>query len=116
MLKHQHRGHLYRAPAAESGFKLPPCFPRELIIGKFVRALTPRANGPQACLLAQLADATGLTPVHINRTLKGLEADGPIHRRHPRAIEIGDWRKLAKTGDCNSAYLHLHDHEAALAD
>jgi CRP-like cAMP-binding protein len=63
----------------------------------------------------QLADATGLTSVHVNRTLKGLESDGLIARRHPRAIEIGDWRKLARTGDFNSAYLHLHENEPALA-
>lgn len=63
----------------------------------------------------QLADATGLTPVHVNRTLKGLEADGLIERRNPRAIEIGDWRKLAETGDFNSAYLHLKSSEPALA-
>lgn len=63
----------------------------------------------------QLADATGLTPVHINRTLKGLEADGLIERRTPRAIQIGDWRKLAETGDFNSAYLHFNDGEPALA-
>lgn len=62
----------------------------------------------------QLADATGLTSVHVNRTLKGLEADGLIERRNPRAIEIGDWRKLAKVGDFNSAYLHLNLDEPAL--
>jgi CRP-like cAMP-binding protein len=63
----------------------------------------------------QLADATGLTPVHINRTLKGLEADGVIQRRNPRVIQIGDWRKLAQTGDFNSAYLHLNENDPALA-
>ena len=63
----------------------------------------------------QLADATGLTPVHVNRTLKGLQAEGLIERRTPRAIEIGDWRKLAETGDFNSAYLHLKSGEPALA-
>ena len=62
----------------------------------------------------QLADATGLTSVHINRTLKGLEADGLIERRNPRAIEIGDWKKLAKTGDFNSAYLHLDPMDPAI--
>lgn len=62
----------------------------------------------------QLADATGLTSVHVNRTLKELEADGLIERRNPRAIEIGDWRKLAKSGDFNSAYLHLNLDEPAL--
>ncbi|WP_084175994.1 helix-turn-helix domain-containing protein [Brevundimonas bacteroides] len=29
----------------------------------------------------QLADALGTTSVHVNRTLKGLEADGVIERR-----------------------------------
>jgi CRP-like cAMP-binding protein len=62
----------------------------------------------------QLADATGLTAVHVNRTLKALEADGLIARRNPRSIEIGDWRKLADAGDFNNAYLHLHDTDAAL--
>lgn len=62
----------------------------------------------------QLADATGLTSVHVNRTLRGLELDGLIERRNPRVIEIGDWRKLADTGDFNSAYLHLQDAEPAL--
>lgn len=63
----------------------------------------------------QLADATGLTSVHINRTLRALEREGLIERRSPRAIIIGDWRKLAETGDFNSAYLHLNDGEPALA-
>ena len=31
----------------------------------------------------QLADATGLTPVHVNRTIKSLEADGLIARSNP---------------------------------
>jgi CRP-like cAMP-binding protein len=62
----------------------------------------------------QLADATGLTSVHINRTLKALGAAGLIERSNPRHIEIGDWRKLADAGDFDSAYLHLHENEPAL--
>jgi CRP-like cAMP-binding protein len=62
----------------------------------------------------QLADATGLTPVHVNRTLKSLEADGLIERASPRAIVIGDWRKLADAGDFNSNNLHLRDGGPAL--
>lgn len=62
----------------------------------------------------QLGDATGLTSVHVNRTLKGLERDGLIQRSTPRAIHIGDWRKLAETGDFDSNYLHLHHDEPAL--
>jgi CRP-like cAMP-binding protein len=55
----------------------------------------------------QLADSTGLTPVHVNRTLKALEADGLIERTSARSIVIGDWRKLAHVGDFQSAYLHM---------
>lgn len=62
----------------------------------------------------QLADATGLTPVHVNRTLKGLDKDGFIERPNPRSICIGDWRKLAEVGDFDSNYLHLREGEPAL--
>ncbi|HYJ29465.1 MAG TPA: Crp/Fnr family transcriptional regulator [Allosphingosinicella sp.] len=62
----------------------------------------------------QLADCTGLTPVHVNRTLKSLEAERLITRRGSRSVTIGDWKKLAEAGDFDSAYLHLADDEAAL--
>lgn len=63
----------------------------------------------------QLGDATGLTSVHVNRTIKALEADGLIERSDPRSIQIGDWRKLADVGDFDSNYLHLPENEPALA-
>jgi CRP-like cAMP-binding protein len=63
----------------------------------------------------QLADATGLTSVHINRTIKALEAEGLINRSNPRSINIGDWRRLAEVGDFDSNYLHLRADETALA-
>jgi hypothetical protein len=56
-----------------------------------------------------------MTPVHINRTIKALEKDGLIERANPRAIKIGDWRKLAKAGDFDSSYLHLREDDPALA-
>ena len=62
----------------------------------------------------QLGDATGLTSVHVNRTIKALEAEGLIDRSSPRSIHIGDWRKLAEIGDFDSSYLHLAKGEAAL--
>ena len=55
----------------------------------------------------QLADATGLTAVHVNRVLQGLEKDGLIERITPRSVLIGDWKKLAAAGDFQSDYLHL---------
>lgn len=63
----------------------------------------------------EIADCTGLTPVHVNRTLKTLEAEKLIDRRNSRTVTIGDWKKLAKAGDFDSNYLHLRGDEAALA-
>lgn len=54
----------------------------------------------------QLADATGLTSVHVNRTLKRLERDGLIKRSH-RAITIDSWQDLTRAGDFEPSYLHL---------
>jgi CRP-like cAMP-binding protein len=63
----------------------------------------------------QVADATGMTSVHANRIIRGLEEDGLIQRATSRAIHINDWRALAAAGEFESAYLHLRDNEPALA-
>ena len=63
----------------------------------------------------QLGDTTGLTSVHVNRTLKQLESEGLIERVSPRAISIGDWERLADVGDFDSHYLHLHPSAPGLA-
>ena len=57
----------------------------------------------------ELGDCTGLTPIHVNRMIKALEAEGLIERQGPRAIAIGDWRKLAQVGDFESTYLHMRE-------
>ena len=62
----------------------------------------------------QMGDCTGLTPVHVNRTLKSLEADGLIERRNNRYF-IADWDKLASIGDFDSTYLHLREDKPALS-
>jgi CRP-like cAMP-binding protein len=62
----------------------------------------------------QLGDATGLTSVHVNRTIKQLEGEALIERVSPRSIAIGDWKKLAEVGDFDPAYLHLPKRDAAL--
>lgn len=54
----------------------------------------------------QLADALGLTSVHVNRTLKSLDADGLI-KRLGRTIRIPDWESLTSVADFDSQYLHL---------
>jgi DNA-binding Lrp family transcriptional regulator len=53
-----------------------------------------------------LADATGLTPVHVNRTLKALEAEGLI-KRERRYVHIPDWEGLRDMSGFNELYLHL---------
>jgi CRP-like cAMP-binding protein len=54
----------------------------------------------------QLADAVGLTAVHVNRVLKELGRLGLIVRER-RSITIPDWEKLRNIGDFNARYLHL---------
>jgi CRP-like cAMP-binding protein len=56
----------------------------------------------------QLADATGLTSVHVNRTLKSLDREG-LTQRTLRSVSIDDWSRLAKAGDFDSRYLHRAD-------
>ena len=55
----------------------------------------------------QLADATGLTAVHVNRVLQALAKDGLIERATPKSVVIGDWKRLAAFGDFRRDYLHL---------
>lgn len=54
----------------------------------------------------QLADSAGLTSVHVNRTLKQLEAKHMIVR-HKRFVEIPDWERLRTMSGFNERYLHL---------
>jgi DNA-binding GntR family transcriptional regulator len=54
----------------------------------------------------QLADAVGLTAVHVNRVLKELGRLGLIVRER-RSITIPDWEKLRNIGDFNARYLHF---------
>ena len=56
----------------------------------------------------QIGDALGLTSVHVNRTLKALEAEGVI-ARSKRAVTVADWEGLRRAGDFTAHYLHLHD-------
>lgn len=54
----------------------------------------------------QLADATGLTPVHVNRMLKALQAEGLITRDR-RSVQVADWERLREAADFTERYLHL---------
>jgi CRP-like cAMP-binding protein len=53
----------------------------------------------------QIADATGLTAVHTNRTLQSLRKDGLISLNSSK-LSILEWDALAEVGDFNERYLH----------
>lgn len=53
----------------------------------------------------QIADATGMTPIHVNRMLAALGAEGVISR-NKREVLITDWDRMRRIADVDPAYLH----------
>src|SRR3954471_5819802 len=66
-------------------------------------------NGP-ACEFpitqAELADATGLSAVHVNRILQELRGEGLITLRNG-SLAVLDWERLKEAGEFDPTYLHL---------
>ena len=56
---------------------------------------------------AKLADATGLTGVHVNRMLQSLRGDGLVEWCNRGQVLIPDWDKLVVAGEFDPAYLSL---------
>jgi CRP-like cAMP-binding protein len=54
----------------------------------------------------ELADATGLSTVHVNRTLQTLRKKKLIRWKDSR-LEVLDWPGLREAGDFDATYLHL---------
>lgn len=55
---------------------------------------------------AELAEATGMTPVHMNRVLQALRADGLLGSER-NYVAVPDWEKLMVAGEFEPLYLHL---------
>jgi CRP-like cAMP-binding protein len=55
---------------------------------------------------ADIADATGMSTVHVNRTLQALRAAGLI-KFQGGSLEVLDWDGLSEAGEFDPAYLHL---------
>ncbi len=55
----------------------------------------------------QLADALGITPVHVNRVLRDLDREGLIVR-DKRFLRVPDWEALRRAGGFSEGYLHLN--------
>jgi len=59
----------------------------------------------------QLADATGLTSVHVNRVLQALKREGLIERDR-RMVRFVSWDGMRDVGDFNPRYLHAREFHA----
>jgi CRP-like cAMP-binding protein len=57
---------------------------------------------------AEIADALGLSTVHVNRTMKSLSRDRLISYRN-QSITILNWQALQTVGQFDPAYLHSPD-------
>ena len=53
-----------------------------------------------------LAECVGLTPIHVNRTLKDLRERGLVQFKSGR-VTIHDWKGLVEVGEFDPAYLYL---------
>jgi CRP-like cAMP-binding protein len=66
-----------------------------------------RQEGPVVFQLAmtqtQLADATGLTSVHVNRTLQALADDGVVFQG--KTVRILNWEQMVELADVDPNYL-----------
>jgi len=73
-----------------------------------MRAMSLARNGTMILPLTQidLADALGLSTVHVNRVLQALRRDGLIKSEGKQHV-IADWAGLQSAGAFNDRYLHL---------
>lgn len=82
------------------------CFVRMRALG-----LASRESFELPLTQGELGDATGLSNVHVNRTMKELRRIGVI-KTAGKLHSIEDWDLLQETGDFDPAYLHLRSGKA----
>jgi CRP-like cAMP-binding protein len=63
---------------------------------------------PFAFTQAELADAQGMSTVHVNRVLRELKKEGLVSIAG-KILTIHDWPRLQRTGDFDAGYLHLRE-------
>ena len=78
----------------------------ELLIRYRVVGETSDDSFPFPLTQEDLAAATGMTPVHVNRTLRQLRAEGLVETKG-RALAVLDPERLQKVAQYDSNYLHL---------
>ena len=81
-----------------------------LLCEMFTRAEAAGLTTGHSCALPLtqefVADALGLTPVHINRTLQALRETGAVEWRSGR-LTVNDWPQLREIACFDPHYLHL---------
>jgi CRP-like cAMP-binding protein len=65
-----------------------------------------RVSFPLPITQSDLGDATGLTGVHVNRTLKDLRTEGVVELR-AGIVTIHDWKRLVSVGHFDAAFMLL---------
>lgn len=65
-----------------------------------------RSMIPFPATQTHLADMTGLTAVHVNRSLQWLRSEKVVDL-HSRQIHVLDWERMVQIGDFDSDYLRL---------
>jgi CRP-like cAMP-binding protein len=78
----------------------------ELAVRLDVLDLIEGTGFPLPLTQAELADALGITNIHVNRVLQGLRAEGLIKTKG-KQVQIEDWAALCAAGDFDLEYLHL---------
>jgi CRP-like cAMP-binding protein len=77
----------------------------EIIVRQQAAGLCEAPNYHWPMTQEEIGDATGLTTVHVNRTIQRMKAD-KLFAVNDRLVSVLDWPKLQAAGDFNSAYLH----------
>lgn len=62
-----------------------------------------------------LADALGLTPVHVNRMVRELRAEGLVEDAH-RTITLPDVAALRRMASFDASYLHVNVHTSRVSN
>jgi CRP-like cAMP-binding protein len=60
-----------------------------------------------------IADAAGLTPVHVNRMLRQLQSEGLLEGKGG-SFKLPDWTRLREIADFSPHYLHAGNHNSHL--
>ena len=60
-----------------------------------------------------IADATGLTIVHVNRMLRALSSEGVI-THEGRSLKVNCWNRLRGIAGFDPTYLHMVDSKPVL--